>query len=383
MEIVRIADNSDFIKKVILSIDPDIENYRLNYSNFRQNFQSVLESTGDPSKALEVASKKLKQTIEKRKEPTLKTLQKETSLLNAENKQRRREEIMSLIKSKSGIEDEEILQELYRKFVMSKRHNKLSDDSTVDRVVFQYKDKLPKDTPEEPIPHTEEDYQKALRIIKYLDPKGFRQNQELLRRYLRDGKDLNTSFQHIQDLVKYREFLKSNGMPINSLTMRIFDTYGQDLEKAMEMVQKRLSEGSMPLESKVMDHKKGIESKSNDEMVVYNGEPIALHRLIQKLYAGKPLSQIQKSYSTIKNLVYGHGLSIDDAVARNFREEKIFKNKQIFRMQFPEDPEQAELIFESYYVDEGLTFEESMMRTKQDLGKRLSTAQKKYKLRIK
>ena len=43
MEIVRIADNSDFIKKVILSIDPDLENYRLNYSNFRQNFQSVLE----------------------------------------------------------------------------------------------------------------------------------------------------------------------------------------------------------------------------------------------------------------------------------------------------------------------------------------------------
>ena len=109
MEIVRIADNSDFIKKVILSIDPDKENYRLNYSNFRQNFQSVLESTGDPSKALEVASEKLKQTIEKRKEPTLKTLQKETSLLNAENKQKRREEIMSLIKSKSGIEDEEIL----------------------------------------------------------------------------------------------------------------------------------------------------------------------------------------------------------------------------------------------------------------------------------
>ena len=27
---------------------------------------------------------------------------------------------------------------------------------------------------------TEEDYQKALRIIKYLDPKGFRQNQVLL-----------------------------------------------------------------------------------------------------------------------------------------------------------------------------------------------------------
>jgi hypothetical protein len=52
-------------------------------------------------------------------------------------------------------------------------------------------------------------------------------------------------------------------------------------------------------------------------------------------------------------------------------------------MQFPEDPEQAELVFESYYVDEGLSFEESMMRTKQDLGKRSSKAQKKYKLRIK
>jgi len=178
---------------------------------------------------------------------------------------------------------------------------------------------------------------------------------------------------------RYARFLNKEVLPISSLTMRIFDTYSKDLEKAMEMVQKRLSEGSMPLESKVMDFKKGVGSKSNDEMVVYNGETIALHRLIQKLYAGKPLVEIKKTYSTIRNLVYGHGFSIDDAIARNFREVKIFKNKQIFRMQFPEDPEQAELIFESYYVDEGLTFEESMMRTKQDLGKRLSTAQKKYK----
>ena len=40
------------------------------------------------------------------------------------------------------------------------------------------------------------------------------------------------------------------------------------------------------------------------------------------------------------------------------------------------------MIFESYYVDEGLTFEEALQRTKQDIyGNRRTSA--KYKIRIK
>ena len=117
-------------------------------------------------------------------------------------------------------------------------------------------------------------------------------------------------------------------------------------------------------------------------MLFRSGEKIPLARIIQRLYRGSTLNRLQKYYSTIKNLIFDKGYSLDEAVARNNREDSIFDQRQMFKDQFPEDPEQAMMIFESYYIDEGMTFEEALQRTKQEIygNKRTSS---KYTIRIK
>lgn len=398
MEIKRFANNETFIQNIIRSIDNNENNYRRNYSAFNRYFNEKMDETNNPVVAIEFAKEKLADIVKRRnirdkvkeekgivKEPSLHDLQKETSALNAERKEKRRQEIMSLIKAKSGYEDEETLKLLYKKFVGSKRANNLSDVSTVDRVVHQYKEQQERNSPKEepaPIVHTQADLEKAKRIIRYLDPKNKERNIFLFGRYMEKGKNIQEAFFIIQDLIKYRQFLKDNNIPVNATTLRIFESYGENLEKAKEVASSWVSERSMPLESKVLQPKKGVESKENDVIVEYNGEKIPLARIIQRLYRGSALIRLQKYYSTIKNLIFDKGYSLDEAVARNNREESIFTSRQMFKDQFPEDPEQAMMIFESYYVDEGMTFEKALERTKQDIyGNRRTSA--KYKIRIK
>ena len=78
MEIVRIADNSDFIKKVILSIDPDIEKQisllqeeKLN-SKIKEDIKKVVKVVEQPTEKLldffSVIAKEKKQTQENNKE---------------------------------------------------------------------------------------------------------------------------------------------------------------------------------------------------------------------------------------------------------------------------------------------------------------------------
>jgi len=398
MEIRRFANNETFIQNIIRSVDNNENNYRRNYTVFHRYFNEKMDETNNPVEAIEFAKEKLAETVKRRnardevreekgivKEPSSYELQRETSAINAERKEKRRQEIMSLIKAKSGYEDEETLKLLYGKFIASKRANNLSDVSTVDRVVHQYKEQLERNTPKEepaPIVHTQADLEKARRIIKHLDPKNQEKNITLFGRYMEKGKNIQEAFYIIQDLIKYRQFLKDNGIPANSTTLRIFETYGENLEKAQEVASKWVSERSMPLESKVLQPKKGVESKENDVMVEYNGEKVPLARIIRRLYSGNALNRLQKYYSTIKNLIFDKGYTLDEAVERNNREESIFKNRQMFKDQFPEDPEQAMMIFESYYVDEGMTYEEALDKTKQEVyGNQRTSA--KYKIRIK
>ncbi len=398
MEIKRFANNETFIQNIIRSIDNNENNYRNNYIVFHRYFNEKMDETNNPVAAIEFAKEQLAETVKKRnaknqikeekgivKEKTLHDLQRETSAINAERREKRKQEIMSLIKAKSGYEDEETLKLLYKKFVGNKRANNLSDVSTVDRVVHQYKEHLAKNSPvvePETITHTQADLDKANRIIGYLDPKNKSKNIKLFNSYMEKGKNIQEAFHIIQDLIKYRQFLKDNGIPVSSITLNIFETYGEDLEKAKEIASKWVSEKSMPLESKILQPKKGVNSKENDVIVEYNGQNIPLQRIIAKLYGGSTVHKHQKAYSTIKNFIFDKGYSLDEAIARNNREDAMYSKKAMFKEQFPEDPEQAMMIFESYYIDEGMTFEEALKRTKQDIyGNRKASA--KYKIRIK
>jgi hypothetical protein len=401
MEIRRVANNEGFIKNIILSIDDNMNNFDRNYARFNYYFKQKMSETSDPIKALEFAKVKLAEAVSARRlrnlrkekmgittEPSLAQLQREQSAINLERKEQRREEIRSMIKAKSGYEDEEVLKYLYEKFIQSKRSNKLSDESTVDKIIFNYKEKLANEAPPEELqapeaPPTEEEIAKARRIIEYLDPKNRTLNLETFRKYLQRY-NINDAFHFIQDLIKYRQFLKLNGLPVNSTTIRIFETYGQDLEKAKEMVIKWQAEKAMPVESEVLDSSKGVRSKYNDVMVDYNGERVPLHRIIQKLYGGLSLNLKKKSYATVKDKIFVDGFSLDEAIEFNNKELEIIKNRGMFRQQFPEDPVQAEQIFESYYIDEEMPFEQALERTRQEIyGNRSATAQKKYKIRIK
>jgi hypothetical protein len=115
MEIKRFANNETFIQNIIRSIDNNENNYRNNYAVFNRYFNEKMDETNNPVVAIEFAKEKLAETVKRRnardevreekgivKETSLYDLQRETSAINAERKEKRRQEIMSLIKTKSG-----------------------------------------------------------------------------------------------------------------------------------------------------------------------------------------------------------------------------------------------------------------------------------------
>lgn len=405
MEIKRIASNEEFIRKIILSIDRDYNNYRNNYHSFNRYFNDKLSDTGNAVEAIEYAKEKLQNLVEKRNTPLLQKVKKtkpikevkivkrprdrdyleEQTAFNKKEREQRREEILNLLRSKSGIEDEEVLKKLLYRFRKAKDYFNYSDDSIADRVIFQYKEKLAREaTPSEPpSPPSEEDLIKAARIIKYLDPKNVDLNLRRFKYYL-DNHTIEKAFQFTQDFIKYRQLLRENNLPLNGVNIRIFDEYGQDYNKAIEIIKKRQKEGALPIDSKVLGNIKGETSDSNRYMVNFEGQNVPLLRVLQKLYPNLHYARLKKYYATIKNLIFNFGYSLDEAIAYNRREDKVSSNREYFRQNFPEDPDQAEQIFESYFVDDGLTFEESFEKTKQDVyGNRSTTAQKKYRIRIK
>ena len=405
MEIKRVASNEEFIRKIILSIDNNYDNLNLNRSSFQKFFREKLSENGNALEAIEYAKEKLQKVVEKRnsplpkkekktkpaeevkivKQPTERDFYEEQTALNNQVKEQRREEILNLLRSKSGIEDEEVLKKLLTRFRQTKDYFNYSDDLAADRVIFQYKEKLAREaTPSEPpSPPTEEDLRKAARIIEYLDPKNVSINLQRFKYYL-DSHTIEKAFQFTQDFIKYRQFLRDNNLQPNKTNMQIFDEYGQDYNKAIEIIKKRQEEGAMPLESKVLSLTKGGTSEANQYMVKFEGQNVPLSRVLQKLYPNLHYARLKKYYATIKNLIFNFGYSLDEAIAYNRREEKVFSNKEFFRQNFPEDPDQAEQIFESYFVDDGLTYEEALEKTKQDIyGNRSTTAQRKYKIRIK
>jgi hypothetical protein len=399
MEIKRVASNEEFIRKIILSIDNDYSNLAINRSSFHKFFREKLSDTGNATEAIEYAKEKLQRLVEKRnsplnrkikspesveivKKPTSYDLQKETSALNIESKEKRRQEILDLLKAKSGFEDEETLKLLYKKFISAKNSRNLSDDSTAERVIFQYKEDIARNTPEEPIvPPTEEEIIKAARILQYLDPKNANANLTAFKRYL-EKYGINDAFHYTQNIIKYRQFLNDNGLKLDLITTKIFDQYGKDFEKAIEVIKQRQVEGAMPIESRVLSKAKDMQSEANEALVDFEGRKVPLYRVLQRVYPNMHYSSFKKSYSTILNYIFSRGYTLDEAIALNNKENLVNRSKSMFQREFPEDPEQAEMIFESYYIDEGYSFEEALAKTKQEIyGNRRTSA--KYKIRIK
>ncbi len=171
-------------------------------------------------------------------------------------------------------------------------------------------------------------------------------------------------------------------MKLDQVTTKIFDQYGKDFEKAIEVIKQRQMEGAMPIESRVLNKTKTMPSEANEALVDFEGRKVPLYRVLQRVYPNMHYSSFKKSYSTILNLIFLKGYTLDEAIAQNNKENLVNRNKSMFQREFPEDPDQAEMIFESYYLDEGMTFEEALAKTKQDIyGNRRTSA--KYKIRIK
>jgi hypothetical protein len=395
MEIKRFANNETFIQNIIRSIDSNEHNYRRNYGAFYRYFNEKMDETNNPVVAIEFAKEKLAEVVKKRnardkvkeekgivRKPTSYELHKEQSALNIESKEKRRQEILDLLKAKSGFEDEETLKLLYKKFISAKNSRNLSDDSTAERVIFQYKEDIARNTPEEPIvPPTEEEIIKAARILQYLDPKNANANLTAFKRYL-EKYGINDAFHYTQNIIKYRQFLNDNGLKLDLITTKIFDQYGKDFEKAIEVIKQRQVEGAMPIESRVLNKAKNMPSEANEALVDFEGRKVPLYRVLQRIYPNMHYSSFKKSYSTILNYIFSKGYTLDEAIAQNNKENLVNRSKSMFQREFPEDPDQAEMIFESYYIDEGMTFEEALERTKQDIyGNRRTSA--KYKIRIK
>jgi len=395
MEIKRFANNETFIQNIIRSIDNNENNYRRNYSAFYRYFNEKMDETNNPVVAIEFAKEKLAEVVKKRnardkvkeekgivRKPTSYELHKEQSAFSNEVIEKRRQEILDLLKAKSGFEDEETLKLLYKKFIGVKNSRNLSDDSTAERVIFQYKEDIARKTTDEPIlPPTEKEIIKAARILQYLDPKNANANLSAFKRYL-EKYGINDAFHYTQNIIKYRQFLNDNGLKLDQTTTKIFDQYGKDFEKAIEIIKQRQVEGAMPIESRVLNKAKNMPSEANEALVDFEGRKVPLYRVLQRIYPNMHYSSFKKSYSTILNYIFSKGYTLDEAIEQNNKENLVNRNKSMFQREFPEDPDQAEMIFESYYIDEGMTFEEALERTKQDIyGSRRTSA--KYKIRIK
>jgi hypothetical protein len=156
--------------------------------------------------------------------------------------------------------------------------------------------------------------------------------------------------------------MRENGIAVNPINSRIFIANGENFEKSLNTIRKRDSSGQMPLEQDTLSY-----GNSEDTFVNYNGERVSLKRLIILLFGNNTLRTIKYAYANMSQLIFERGYSVDEAVHKVSKIVNASNRKREIVSIFPGNEEMVYEIFKDYYIDDDLSFEESLEKTKDDV----------------
>ena len=393
----RISSNESFPRNIILSIDPSEENYNLNLTRFRQVFQDALAEGKAPQEAVEIATDRLKSLVEKRKQifipkpgnkkdgpivprvlkdpevpeapkekpPTFKKLREEGDLIKRAPKIERKEKITKRLSDLTG-ETGDKLDQLWKTFC-DKRKNSESDGLALKKTINEYNKAK---EPEVESPPTVDEIRSCYNIVSNLEPENSKYNLEQFKKFVLKGMSLTSALSKLRYIVSSRNYMRENNIPVTAVNVRIFLVSDGDFELAAKRIKEREEAGQLGVDVDNLNAPNAV----GDDYVIYNGERVNLHRLVQLLFRGKTNEkQIKMMYAVIRTNVFDKGMSVDDAVGDAYKRLNIMHSRNQLKEEFPEDPSYAETIFEEYYIDENMSFQDALEATRKDLGKNPSS----------
>jgi len=382
----RISSNESFPRNIILSIDPKEENYSSNLVSFRKYFQKALEEGKNPQEAVEFASSRIKSLVEKRKQifipkpgnkrdfPVLsepetedktpystKEFLEEGSAFARDQKEKRKQSIIKRLVDGTGVESPEDIEALWQRFTV-KRKSRKSDDVGVKATINEYLESKRTEPKEEEKAPTSEQIQTYLNIIKALDPSKYENNLVIFERAINNGMSVADAFERVHLLIRARKFMRENGIAVNPINSRIFIANGENFEKSLNTIRKRDSSGQIPLEQDTLSY-----GNSEDTFINYNGERVSLKRLTYLLFGNNTLRTIKYAYANLSQLIFERGYSVDEAVHKVSKLVNASNRKREIVSIFPGNEEMVYEIFKDYYIDDDLSFEEALEKTKDDV----------------
>jgi hypothetical protein len=297
----------------------------------------------------------------KEKPIPLKKLREEGDLIKRAPKLERKERITKRLSDLTG-ESGEKLDELWQKFT-ERRKNVESDGLALKKVINEYNKSK---EPEVVNPPTVDEIRSYYNIITNLEPENSKYNLEQFKKYVLKGMSLTSALSKVRYLISSRNYMRENNIPITAVNVRIFLVSDGDFELAARRVKEREEAGKLGIDVDNLN----APNASNNDYVIYNGERINLHRLVQLLFRGKTNEkQIKMMYAVIRTNVFDKGMSVDDSVENAYKRLNIMYVKNQLKEEFPEDPSYAETIFEEYYIDENMSLQDALEATRRDLGK--------------
>lgn len=201
-------------------------------------------------------------------------------------------------------------------------------------------------------------------FVRSIDPNHARDNLALFKKYRGQGYRVESALDRIRKVGILREFCREHNIPMR-LAIRTIDYY-PNIEDAKRALLER-EDGRFGLESEVLLHNKS-EDINNNPIVDYNGKKVKLKRLINYLFKGRLTgNEASVMYTSILYKHFLHGMSLDEAIEFGIKTIKMYRSRDIFRREFPNDPEYAERIFEEHYITDGNSFEEALEKTRREI----------------
>jgi hypothetical protein len=207
-------------------------------------------------------------------------------------------------------------------------------------------------------------------FIKSMDPSNAERNLVLFKKYRLQGYRVSTALERIRKVGELREFCNANNIPIE-LATRFINVY-PNLEDAKRELLQWKSQGGFGLETNMLPMSKSGTGVEANPVVDYEGRKVKLKRLIHSLYSDKLSSrELLMMYSTVHHNMFDFGKSLDEAIEYANKTIRMYRAREIFQSEFPENPKYAETIFEEFYLTENNSFEDAMRMTREQIGKKV------------
>lgn len=379
----RISTNESFPRNIILSIDPKEENYESNLKAFKKFFNTALDYRATPEVAVEIAIEKLEKFVKRNSEVFVEksylrppknprpkvektpgekreksvVTEKEGLKFRKLEREKTKETIMKKLSDGTGAVGDE-LANLYKTFIQKRKN--YTDSIALKRTIQQYNNKqTPK---EEKKVYTEEEIGRLVPFLADLDRTRSDRNTEIYKRYIKRGYSPQQSFDRVKFLISARNYMIENGIEITPAHSKMFLESDGDFDNVARQIREREEQGKLGL-----DVNKLYRKENEKEFVIYNGERIGLSRLVQFLYNDLPLRNKKFIFERLQDYIYDYGMSTDDAIAKVNKAVIFYRTKPTLTAMFPEDPNAAITIFEEYYLDDDMSFEDAMEATKNEI----------------